>query len=148
MARGPRTACWPPDRERVHPHPGVGSPIPGGGACFLLKRTLKAQTGAVTVTVVLAEDSYLMREGVSRLLESDQAIKLVATGADLESLLAAVEEHSPDVVVTDIRMPPTSTDEGIQAAEAFRESHPELGVVVLSQYDEPEYALKLLARGA
>jgi DNA-binding NarL/FixJ family response regulator len=118
------------------------------GAHFLLNRSLKVQTGAVTVTVVLAEDSYLMREGVSRLLESDQGIHLVATGADLETLLAAVDEHSPDVVVTDIRMPPTSTDEGIQAAEAFRDSHPQLGVVVLSQYDEPEYALKLLARGA
>ena len=109
---------------------------------------MREQTGVVTVTVVLAEDSYLMREGVSRLLESDQGIELVATGADLESLLEAVEAHSPNVVVTDIRMPPTSTDEGIQAAEAFRDSHPGLGVVVLSQYDEPEYALKLLARGA
>ena len=102
----------------------------------------------MTVTVVLAEDSYLMRQGVSRQLESDGGIRLLATSADLDSLLAAVAEHSPDVVVTDIRMPPTNTDEGIQAAETFRDSHPELGVVVLSQYDEPEYALKLLARGA
>jgi DNA-binding NarL/FixJ family response regulator len=121
---------------------------PTVGARLLLKRPDEAQTGAVTVRVVLAEDSYLMRQGVSRLLESDPEVRLVATGADLDSLLSAVEEHSPDVVVTDIRMPPANTDEGIQAAEAFRDSHPELGVVVLSQYDEPEYALKLLARGA
>jgi DNA-binding NarL/FixJ family response regulator len=100
------------------------------------------------LSVVLAEDSYLMREGVSRLIETDGDITLVATGHDLESLCDAVSEHSPDVVVTDIRMPPTNTDEGIQAAETFRDSNPELGVVVLSQYDEPEYALKLLSRGA
>ncbi|MDQ6720276.1 MAG: response regulator transcription factor [Candidatus Dormibacteraeota bacterium] len=100
------------------------------------------------LSVVLAEDSYLMREGVSRLIETDDEISLVATGHDLESLREAVNEHSPNVVVTDIRMPPTNTDEGIQAAEAFRDSHPDLGVVVLSQYDEPEYALKLLSRGS
>src|ERR1700674_3048114 len=100
------------------------------------------------LSVVLAEDSYLMREGVSRLIETDDEISLVATGHDLQSLREAVDEHSPDVAVTDIRMPPTNTDEGIQAAEAFRDSHPNLGVVVLSQYDEPEYALKLLSRGA
>jgi DNA-binding NarL/FixJ family response regulator len=100
------------------------------------------------LSVVLAEDSYLMREGVSRLIETDGEITLVATGHDLESLRDAVSEHSPDVVVTDIRMPPTNTDEGIQAAESFRDSNPDLGVVVLSQYDEPEYALKLLSRGA
>jgi DNA-binding NarL/FixJ family response regulator len=116
--------------------------------CLLLNLPVGAQTGAVTVHVVLAEDSYLMRQGVSRLLESDGDIRLVATAAELEALVSAVEQHSPDVVVTDIRMPPTNTDEGIQAAEAFRDSHPRLGVVVLSQYDEPEYALKLLARGA
>jgi DNA-binding NarL/FixJ family response regulator len=72
----------------------------------------------------------------------------VATSDDLDSLRLAVQTHAPDVVVTDIRMPPTNTDEGIQAAEGFRESNPNLGVVVLSQYDEPEYALKLLSRGA
>jgi DNA-binding NarL/FixJ family response regulator len=102
----------------------------------------------VALSVVLAEDSYLMREGVRKLLETDPEISLVATGDDLNSLRSAVEAHSPDVVVTDIRMPPTNTDEGIQAAEDFRDSYPKLGVVVLSQYDEPEYALKLLARGA
>ena len=98
--------------------------------------------------VVLAEDSYLMREGVSRLLESDPQVDLVAVAPDLRTLLAEVERHRPDVVVIDIRMPPTNTDEAIQAAEDLRDSHPDVGVVVLSQYDEPEYAVKLLSRGA
>ncbi len=89
-----------------------------------------------------------MRVGVSRLIETDREMVLVATGHDLDSLREAVAAKAPDVVVTDIRMPPTNTDEGIQAAEAFRETHPNLGVVVLSQYDEPEYALKLFSRGA
>jgi DNA-binding NarL/FixJ family response regulator len=102
----------------------------------------------VTFRVVLAEDSYLMREGVVRLLESDGDVQVAATCTDLPSLLAAVEEHDPDVLVTDIRMPPTNTDEGIRAAGVLRGSRPHLGVVVLSQYDEPEYAVELLASGA
>lgn len=89
-----------------------------------------------------------MREGVCRLLESEDDVEVAVTCQDVDSLLAAVEEHSPDVLVTDIRMPPTNTDEGIRAAGLLRLSHPALGVVVLSQYDEPEYAVALLARGA
>jgi DNA-binding NarL/FixJ family response regulator len=100
------------------------------------------------IRVVLAEDNYLVREGVKLLLESEPALDLVAACEDLPSLLKAVEELSPEVVVTDIRMPPTSTDEGIQASELLRESHPDIGVVVLSQYAEPEYALMLLEKGA
>jgi DNA-binding NarL/FixJ family response regulator len=107
----------------------------------------------VTLRVVLAEDSYLMREGVRRLLEEDRwegggAVEVAATCADMDGLLAAVEEHRPDVVVTDIRMPPSNTDEGIRAAGDLRTSHPGMGVVVLSQFDEPEYAIELLAHGA
>jgi DNA-binding NarL/FixJ family response regulator len=102
----------------------------------------------VTVRVVLAEDSYLMREGVCRLLESDPSIEVIRTCADAGSLVAAVEEDQPDVLVTDIRMPPSNTDEGIRVAAELRSSHPHLGVVVLSQYDEPEYAVELLGRGA
>jgi DNA-binding NarL/FixJ family response regulator len=108
----------------------------------------REDTERVPITVVLAEDSYLMREGVSRLLETDPGIDLIAATADLEHLVMTVDEQLPDVVVTDIRMPPTHTDEGIQAAESFRDTHPQMGVVLLSQYDEPEYAVKLLARGA
>jgi DNA-binding NarL/FixJ family response regulator len=100
------------------------------------------------IKVVLAEDNYLVREGVKRLLETEPALDLVAAVEDLPGLMNAVEELSPEVVVTDIRMPPTSTDEGIKASEQLRDSHPEVGVVVLSQYAEPEYALMLLEKGA
>jgi len=96
---------------------------------------------------VLADDHYLVREGVRRLLETDPEIEIAATCGDLESLLAAVEAERPDVVVTDIRMPPTSIDEGVQAAELLRSTHPAVGVVVLSQYAEPRYALALLEAG-
>ncbi len=98
--------------------------------------------------VVLAEDSYLVRQGVVRLLESADDIELARVCSDLPSLLAAVDEVNPDVVITDIRMPPTSTDEGIQAANTLRSRHPRVGVVVLSQHDEAEYALKLLEGGS
>jgi DNA-binding NarL/FixJ family response regulator len=102
----------------------------------------------MAIRIVLAEDNYLVREGVSRLLETEPALDLVAACEDLPSLLKAVEDHNPQVVVTDIRMPPNSSDEGIQASEMLRESHPDVGVVVLSQYAEPEYALMLLEKGA
>ena len=98
--------------------------------------------------MILAEDSYLVREGVARLLETIDEIELVAGVEDYDGLLAAVEEHSPDVVLTDIRMPPTGTDEGIRAANELRARHPDLGVVVLSQYADPEYAIALLDHGS
>ena len=102
----------------------------------------------MALRVVLAEDNYLVREGVGRLIGSEDDLELVAACADYESLLAAVGSHQPDVVVTDIRMPPTGTDEGIRAAAALRQSHPDLGVVVLSQYSEPAYALSFLEGGS
>ena len=89
------------------------------------------------IRVVLADDHYLVREGVRRLLETEPDLEVVAACADLDSLLAAVETQKPDVVVTDIRMPPSGADEGIQAATRLREKHPEVGVVVLSQYAQP-----------
>jgi DNA-binding NarL/FixJ family response regulator len=101
----------------------------------------------VTIRVVLAEDHYLVREGVRRLLDTHPDVEVAATCDDFDSLLAAVEAEQPDVVVTDIRMPPSGVDEGIQAAERLRETHPELGVVVLSQFAEPRYALALLDGG-
>ena len=101
----------------------------------------------VSIRVVLAEDHYLVREGVRRLLETHPDVEVAAACDDLPSLLASVEQERPDVVVTDIRMPPHETDEGIQAAERLRETHPEVGVVVLSQYAEPGYALALLDAG-
>ncbi len=102
----------------------------------------------MSIRVVLAEDNYLVREGVSRLLESLPDIELVSVAEDLPSLEKAVDEHKPDVVVTDIRMPPTNTDEGIQASERLRKTHPDCGVVVLSQFAEPGYALALLEKGS
>jgi len=102
----------------------------------------------VTLRVALGEDSFLAREGISRALEADDDIELVATCTDYDSLRAAVGETEPDVVLTDIRMPPTHTDEGIRLAEELRETHPGVGVVVLSQYAEPLYAMKLLEHGS
>jgi len=100
------------------------------------------------IRVVLAEDNVLLREGVSRLLDAQEDLDLVGLAGDLPGLLDLIEREKPDVVITDIRMPPTGTDEGIQAAAALRSLHPEAGVVVLSQYAEPAYALALLAEGS
>lgn len=101
----------------------------------------------MAIRVVLADDHYLVREGIRRLLEGHAELEVVAVAEDLDSLLAAVDEHGPDVVVTDIRMPPSGLDEGVQAADRLRESHPDVGVVVLSQYAEPRYAVALLDAG-
>lgn len=100
------------------------------------------------IRVVLADDHYLVREGVRRLLESNPELEVAATCGDLDSLLTAVDKEHPDVVVTDIRMPPGDRDEGIRAAEQLRETHPDVGVVVLSQYAQPAYALALLEAGS
>ncbi|MGH8775563.1 MAG: response regulator transcription factor [Jiangellaceae bacterium] len=101
-----------------------------------------------TVRIVVAEDVLLVREGIQRVIETFPDLELVAAVGDYDTLLAAVEEHEPDVVVTDIRMPPTSSNEGIKAATRLRETAPGIGVVVLSQYVEPAYALELLAAGS
>ena len=100
------------------------------------------------IRLVLAEDHLLVREGVRRLLETQPDVEVASVCGDLDSLLAAVAAERPDVVVTDIRMPPGSTDEGIQAAARLRETNPEVGVVVLSQYANPIYALALLEGGS
>src|SRR5919198_1474173 len=97
--------------------------------------------------LVLAEDHYLLREGVRRLLETNPDLEVAAVCEDLDSLLAAVEAERPDVVVTDIRMPPGNLDEGIRASDRLRREHPDVGVVVLSQYLEPAYALALFEAG-
>lgn len=102
----------------------------------------------MATSLVLAEDSFIVREGIRLLLEQVEDFELVALCEDYDGLLAAVAEHQPDVVITDIRMPPTRTDEGIRAALAIRHDYPETGVVVLSQYVEPDYALKLFGEGS
>lgn len=102
----------------------------------------------MVIRVTVAEDSLLVREGIEKVLAAEEDIEVVSVTDDLPGLLEAVERDSPDVVLTDIRMPPTGTDEGIRAAVALRESHSDVGVVVLSQYAEPAYALALLESGS
>jgi DNA-binding NarL/FixJ family response regulator len=98
--------------------------------------------------VAVADDTYLLREALVQLLDADPSLSVVAVADDLASARAAVEEHTPDVLVCDVRMPPTNTDEGIQLAAELRESHPDLGVVVLSQYAQTGYAIGLVSQGA
>jgi DNA-binding NarL/FixJ family response regulator len=98
--------------------------------------------------LVVAEDAFLIREGIRHALEREDEVEVLEYCSDLGSLLQAVEEKQPDVVITDIRMPPTSTDEGVQAAAVLRENHPEVGVVVISQYVSPHYALRLFEHGS
>lgn len=102
----------------------------------------------MTIRVALADDSLLLREGLHELLHGENDIEIVASCEDLPSLLEAIDRTAPDVVLTDIRMPPTQSDEGIRAAIQLRNTHPEIGVVVLSQYDEPSYAVALLEAGS
>src|SRR3954465_8390469 len=102
----------------------------------------------MTIRVVVGEDSAVVREGIQRMLERKDDIEVVATCADAATLRAAIAEHRPDVVLTDIRMPPPLTDGGIRVAVELRETQPEVGVVVLSQHVEPAYALTLLEGGS
>ncbi|MDA0172542.1 response regulator transcription factor [Solirubrobacter taibaiensis] len=100
------------------------------------------------IRVVLGEDSLLVREGVKQLLDVDPEIDVIAAVGDLDSLRTVCRHERPNVVVTDIRMPPSNTDEGIRLAGELRDVQPEVGVVVLSQYADPIYALALLDRGS
>ena len=102
----------------------------------------------MTLRLILGEDSFLAREGITRALESVEGIEIVAVCDDLDSLRAAVLESDVDVVLTDIRMPPTNTDEGIQLAGELRSTHPNVGVVVLSQHADPLYAIGLFDEGS
>ncbi len=101
-----------------------------------------------TTRLVIADDDVFVRAGLASLLANIDDFDVVASAGSLADLLAAVDEHEPDVVVTDIRMPPSHTDEGILAAQQLRRSHPSMGVVALSLYLEPEYALRLLDDGS
>ncbi len=101
----------------------------------------------MTIRVVLGEDNVLVREGVRALLESYEDVRVVGVATDAPSLLAAAAEHAPDVVVTDIKMPPNFQLEGIDCAHAIRASHPGTGVVVLSAHDDEAYAIALLGKG-
>jgi DNA-binding NarL/FixJ family response regulator len=102
----------------------------------------------VTIRVAVAEDNLLVREGLERLLGLQADLEVVASCADFDALLGAVQSTRPDVVVTDIRMPPNHTDEGIRAARELRLNEPDIGVVILSQFSDPSYALALLEEGS
>jgi DNA-binding NarL/FixJ family response regulator len=102
----------------------------------------------LTIRVVCGEDNYLAQEGVLRALEDDEDIEVIATCRDLDSLRKTIDDVVPDVVLTDISMPPTNTDEGIRLAEELRTTRPDMGVVILSQYAEPVYATLLLEGGS
>jgi len=130
MRHAPQSPGGRPFRERAVP------PREDGGA-----RTHP-------IRVALADDSYLVREALIGILSGEQSIEVVAGCVDADSLLEAVREQHPDVIVTDIRMPPSGDDEGIRVASELRRTHPDVGVVVLSQYAEPRYALALLAEGS
>jgi DNA-binding NarL/FixJ family response regulator len=104
--------------------------------------------GDRAISVVVAEDSYLIRESLRQMLDSDPGIELLAVCADGKELEATVESLDPDVVITDIRMPPSGGEEGILIAQRLRRTHPDIGVVVLSEYAEPDYALALLDEGS
>ena len=102
----------------------------------------------VPIRVVVADDNLLVREGLQQVLAGQPNIEVVASCTDLASLVEAIEADRPDVVLTDIRMPPSMSDEGIRVAAHLRTTHPSIGVVVLSQYSEPSYALALLESGS
>lgn len=99
------------------------------------------------IRLVFVEDNFLVREGVSRLIAGSTTLQLAAVCGDFEAALAAIDEHRPDVVLTDIRMPPTHTDEGVRIAEHCRRDHPSMGVLLLSQYAEAAYVKTLLRQG-
>jgi DNA-binding NarL/FixJ family response regulator len=108
----------------------------------------RGNVDTVTIRVVVADDSLLVREGIEHLLERRHEIEVVATCDDYVSLRAAIEAVEPDVIVTDVRMPPGQSDEGIRIANELRDDHPEIGVVVVSQHADPSYALALFERGS
>jgi adenylate cyclase len=107
-----------------------------------------AQTGRHTISVFLADDNLIVRTGVRALIERSPDLRVVGLAADYDEVIAGCAETEPQVLVTDVRMPPSFQREGIDAAKEVRKRHPGTGVVVLSQYDDPEYAVSLLAEGS
>ncbi|MGH2720098.1 MAG: response regulator transcription factor [Actinomycetota bacterium] len=120
---------------RLAPGPFSGHPAP-------------PQPAEPPIRVVIADDEYLVREGARSVLSAATGVEVVGVAGDPVELAGQVEEASPDAVVLDIRMPPTYRTEGIEAAQRIRETHPHIGVVILSQYSDPEYALELLREGS
>jgi DNA-binding NarL/FixJ family response regulator/class 3 adenylate cyclase len=130
-----------PERERIFQvlHEGLSGE--------LLPPASNGSSKGDAMRVVIADDSVLLREGIAKLLEN-AGFEVVGQSGNADDLLLKVRSHKPDVAIVDIRMPPTQTDEGLRAAKEIRESHPEVGVLVLSQYVEAGYALELLQGGA
>ncbi len=102
----------------------------------------------MALRLAIADDSYLVREGLGQLLAGVPELDVVAMCDDMDSLVEAIDRESPDVVLSDIRMPPSRAREGIQVAAQLRETHPEIGVVILSQYADPSLALELFESGS
>ncbi len=107
-----------------------------------------AGPGTGTISVVLADDNLIVREGVRALIERHKDLRIVGVAADYDEVIQEATSLHPQVLVTDIRMPPEFNREGIDAAKEVRKRHPGTGVVILSQYDDPEYAVSLLAEGS
>jgi DNA-binding NarL/FixJ family response regulator len=110
--------------------------------------TTPARADQPTIRVALADDSLLIREALDNVLGATDDVEVVASCGDRDSLLAAIDAERPDVVVTDIRMPPTDSDEGLQVARTLRRERPEIGVVLLSQFADPDYGIALLDDGS
>src|ERR1700754_4639616 len=138
------------------PVPGVVAPSAAGVAAHCPGPARYATTGYVehgsgsapTIGVFLADDNLIVREGVRALIERQQDLQVLGVAGDFDGVVSGVSETRPQVLVTDIRMPPSFQREGIDAAKEVRKRHPGTGIVVLSQYDDPEYAVSLLADGA
>ena len=126
----------------------MGIPTPDSGVPTLPEESSFGHNHAMSISVFLADDNLLVREGVKALIELADDLEIVGVAADYDELVAGAEGAAPQVLVTDIRMPPTFQREGIEAAKLIRKLHPGTGVVILSQYDDPEYAVSLLADGA
>ena len=107
-----------------------------------------AAPAATAIRVAVADDSYLVREALTHVLDAAAGVEVIAACDDLDSLRRVIDADQPDIVVTDIRMPPSDTDEGLRVAAELRQSHPGIGVVVLSQYSDPQYGLALLDSGS
>src|SRR6202012_3952405 len=151
LAAGP--GRWP---ACYLPFPGVVAPAAAGVAAHWPGLTRYATTGYVehgsgsapTIGVFLADDNLIVREGVRALIERQQDLQVLGVAGDFDGVVSGVSETRPQVLVTDIRMPPSFQSEGIDAAKEVRKRHPGTGVVVLSQYEDPEYAVSLLAEGS
>jgi DNA-binding NarL/FixJ family response regulator len=132
---------WPTGEHDPGTHAVFGGGVHGGAR-------VRDYRDGMAIRVVLADDNLLVREGLEQVLAAQAGIEVAASCSDLPSLLAAVEAEQPDVVLTDIRMPPSNVDEGIQVATRLRDNESSVGVLVLSQYAQPAYALALLDAGS